>query len=566
MKKYFRLMIRAAVVALIIPFVLSAQEACADDVQTFQSQWINPVYEDVIDASDLKEIEVHQQEQSEDGLTIEGPSVSRQGSSGSAGEYTSISDAAAAVRKQMKTRSSEITVCYKTKTNEDYQTVANEIFTKALSHTGVPTEGDYLEYQIGGYTGNVLYGKKDAYYFYSFTFDVLYFTTAEQEADMNTAVSELISSLSLEDKSDYVKVKRIYDYLCSNVTYDYDNLGDESYLLQYTAYAALVDKTAVCQGYANLFYRLALEAGVDARIIRGTSGGVGHAWNIAQLGNKYYYMDSTWDAGKSTYSYFLKGSNNFSGHTLDSFYSETGFFSNYPLSAVDYTGICDEHVWKSNYIVLVAPSYTETGQCEKTCRVCGIKLKDGINRLAIASPANVTADLYGYDDFYIKWNASKGATGYYVYYKKSGGSWGKPLKTSYTNTKISNLEDGVKYYFRVIPYASATNGVEYKGSAGDSTGVYTLKKLSKPSIKKKSSKYITIKWTNIPGESGYQIASSKSKSKGYKVVKTVSSKYKSCSIKATKKKTYYYKIRAYKTVNNKKVYGPWSSYRSYKLK
>ena len=42
---------------------------------------------------------------------------------------------------------------------------------------------------------------------------------------------------------------------------------------QYTAYAALLDQKAACQGYAVLFYRMALELGVDSRLISGTEMG-----------------------------------------------------------------------------------------------------------------------------------------------------------------------------------------------------------------------------------------------------------------------------------------------------
>lgn len=44
----------------------------------------------------------------------------------------------------------------------------------------------------------------------------------------------------------------------------------------------MINKTAVCQGYASLFYRLALDAGVDTRVISGEAGGP-HAWNIVKL-------------------------------------------------------------------------------------------------------------------------------------------------------------------------------------------------------------------------------------------------------------------------------------------
>lgn len=196
-------------------------------------------------------------------------------------------------------------------------------------------------------------------------------------------------------------------------------------------------------------------------------------------------------------------------------------------------------------------------------------LNFGIKSPAVAAQKTVTAQLYGYDDVQVKWSAQSmsGATVYYkVEYKKGSGGWSTLSNgTTALSLKKANLADGAGYYFRVTPYVKV-NGTTYYGTSKTSSIIYTLKKLSKPSIKKSSSKYIKISWKNIPGESGYQIARSKYKSKKFSVVKTVSYKYSSYKLKTTRNKTYYYKIRAYKTVNGQKIYGPWSSVKAYKLK
>jgi len=187
----------------------------------------------------------------------------------------------------------------------------------------------------------------------------------------------------------------------------------------------------------------------------------------------------------------------------------------------------------------------------------------------VKAQKSVSVALYGYDDIKVSWSSQKvtaATVKYKVEYKKNDGKW-KTLSsgTKSTSIKKKDLADGAKYKFRVTPYVKI-NGVTHTGKSKTSSTIYTLKKVSTPKISKKSSKYITIKWTNIPGESGYEIARSTKKKSGFKVVKTVSSKSKSLKIKATKNKTYYYKIRAYKKVNGKKIYGPWSSVKSYKLK
>ena len=190
---------------------------------------------------------------------------------------------------------------------------------------------------------------------------------------------------------------------------------------------------------------------------------------------------------------------------------------------------------------------------------------------AVAAQKSVSVNLYGHDDFLAKWSTQKvaGATvKYKVEYKRYGSKykWTKLASgTTAASLKKANLADGARYAFRVTPYVTV-NGKTYSGKVKTSSYVYALKKISTPKVTKKSKNYIKISWTNIPGESGYQIARSTKKSSGYKAIKTASYKYKTLNIKTTRNNTYYYKIRAYKTLNGKKIYGPWSSPRKYKLR
>ena len=98
--------------------------------------------------------------------------------------------------------------------------------------------------------------------------------------------------------------------------------------------------TAVCSGYAQLFYRLALSAGLEARIKMNDN----HAWNLVKLGGQYYYCDSTWDSGmqESQYQYFLKGSLDFHLHvsSIRLGFANNSLYNvdrNLPVSAVAYS-------------------------------------------------------------------------------------------------------------------------------------------------------------------------------------------------------------------------------------
>ena len=151
-------------------------------------------------------------------------------------------------------------------------------------------------------------------------YNISYFTTKNQEEELNKKVDEILDSLNLDGKSDYDKVCDIYDYLTSNVVYDNAAIekeakGDFSDRLPHSSYAALCKGTAVCQGYSTALYRLLLEEGIDCRVIIGKGLKEDHAWNVVKIGDVYYNVDATWDAHRTSYKYFLCSDADFKDHT-----------------------------------------------------------------------------------------------------------------------------------------------------------------------------------------------------------------------------------------------------------
>lgn len=301
-------------------------ETSALKIYTDSQTYINPLYEDVVDESDLV--------QPSDSAAADTASTT-----GTVQYFSTVSEAAAAVREAMEARQGTVKIGFTNQTGYS-ASIFKEIFAEAVEHTGVSTQGDYLKWQYAGYHVSASTKYSGGWYNITYTVTMTYYTTAAQEAEVTSALEEIEASLGLDSLSDYGKVRTIYDYICANVTYDYDNLEDSTYKLKYTAYAALINGTSVCQGYAVLFYRMALDAGVDTRFISGTANGGGHGWNIVKLGDCYYNLDSTWDASYYvsgySYRYFLLCDANFSGHTRDSAYSTDEFYQLYPMGTVDF--------------------------------------------------------------------------------------------------------------------------------------------------------------------------------------------------------------------------------------
>ncbi len=101
------------------------------------------------------------------------------------------------------------------------------------------------------------------------------------EREISTILSGVKSSWSNEQKVIY-----IHDYLVTNTDYDLTYRG-------HRGYDALVNHSAVCEGYAMAFDDLVNRLGIPSVVI--SSDACNHAWNAVSLNGKWYYVDCTWD-------------------------------------------------------------------------------------------------------------------------------------------------------------------------------------------------------------------------------------------------------------------------------
>lgn len=102
-----------------------------------------------------------------------------------------------------------------------------------------------------------------------------------------------------EGMSDYEKEVALYRWICTNVNYDWTHQDPsvETPRESFEPLGALVNKTAVCLGYASGFQLLMDMAGVECITVTGAAfqSRENHAWNMVRLNGQWYCTDATWD-------------------------------------------------------------------------------------------------------------------------------------------------------------------------------------------------------------------------------------------------------------------------------
>ena len=477
---------------------------------------------------------------------------------------------------------------------------------EALSHvTGDGSSGDFLRWQFKSYGAGATPEKFNESWTggYEVTYTVMWYTTSQQETQLNSYIkTTILPQLALGGKTTYQKVQAIYNWITKNVRYDYAHLNDNTYKLQYTAYAAAINKTAVCQGYANLFYRLANDAGIDCRIITGTAdGGNGvwgpHAWNIVKMDDgNYYCLDATWDEGRSSYSYFLKGTAAFNkDHLVDTGEKATYFWSQYPVSNTDFApdapaipaaprvtignssasgkpqltwaavdGAAKYEIYRSTqqstgYSLLgttTSTSYVNTGAAAGTTyyyKVCAVNsagtsaysnIVSGRAKAAIPAAPRVTIGTSSASGKpQLTWAAVDGAAKYEIYRSTQQSTGftllGTTTSTSYVNTGAAV---GKTYYYKVRAlnvdgaagaYSSTVSGAAKAVAPAAPTVTMTYSDSGKPKLT----------WSAVSGAASYRVYRSESRGTGYSLLgTTTSTSYVNTGAAAGT--TYYYKVCA----------------------
>lgn len=116
----------------------------------------------------------------------------------------------------------------------------------------------------------------------------------EQKAELEEKCGEVISSLTAPDDEWQTELE-IHDYIVENCDYKLE----EGNLAHSSAYGALVNGEAACEGYSKAAKLLFDMAGIESAVVSGVSendeGEGPHMWNAVKIDGEFYHLDCTWD-------------------------------------------------------------------------------------------------------------------------------------------------------------------------------------------------------------------------------------------------------------------------------
>lgn len=160
-------------------------------------------------------------------------------------------------------------------------------------------------------------------------------------------IENLVQSLRFSNDK-YYQIREIHDFIVENT--EYDETVSKSNI--YNIYGTLINKEAVCEGYAKTFKyildKLDIPCIIACGIGQNSKGQTeSHAWNYVKLNDVWYAVDVTWDdpviigngsvTNEMRYHYFLRGSNSFfKDHTEDGILIGNFRFTYPNLSIEDY--------------------------------------------------------------------------------------------------------------------------------------------------------------------------------------------------------------------------------------
>ena len=127
----------------------------------------------------------------------------------------------------------------------------------------------------------------------------------EIQTGLNSKLAQIRAQGLVDAGNDALTELKVHDYYVSGLSYDNAAAG-KYFDLAHTAWGSLYDESCVCDGYSTGYEMILESLGIDTMVIAGSGNGGGHAWNIVQLDNLWYEVDTTWSkSGQNIYHSFF---------------------------------------------------------------------------------------------------------------------------------------------------------------------------------------------------------------------------------------------------------------------
>lgn len=121
-----------------------------------------------------------------------------------------------------------------------------------------------------------------------------YLVSAEEAQNLKRQIEEKAGQWleTIPPETDtYGKIKAVYELLIRNVSYEEDSPDNQNIR------SVFLGGKTVCMGYSKATQYLLNKMGIFCTLVVGKIAGEensSHAWNLVKIGEKYYYVDTTW--------------------------------------------------------------------------------------------------------------------------------------------------------------------------------------------------------------------------------------------------------------------------------
>lgn len=122
--------------------------------------------------------------------------------------------------------------------------------------------------------------------------------------NLDAAINQIISAVP-SGLNEYHLEKWIHNTVLEQCVYASGVKDSDDGWEEFTIYGALVNGSAVCEGYSHSMCFLLNKVGLECYYVSGYSQNEAHMWNTVKVDGNWYHLDATWNDSENTYyNYF----------------------------------------------------------------------------------------------------------------------------------------------------------------------------------------------------------------------------------------------------------------------